>query len=59
MSRIRIYQVRGRVQQAGEWSSLQIGGHCRSRLVEMKPMLRALIAAEVDLILDDWQQRLA
>ena len=59
VSRIWVYQVRDRVQQTGQRSSFQIGGHRRSRLVEMEPMLRGWIAAEPGLTLVELQERLA
>src|SRR6266404_4401440 len=59
VSRIWVYQVRGRVKQTGQRSSFQIGGHRRSRLAEMEQVLRAWIAAEPDLTLAELQQRLA
>ena len=46
VSRIWVYQVRGREQATGVRTSLPMGGHRRSRLVEMEPVLRAWIAAE-------------
>ena len=59
VSRIWVYQVRGRVKQTGQRSSFQIGGHRRSRLAEMEQVLRAWIAAEPDLTLAELRQRLA
>jgi len=57
VSRVWVYQVRSRVQETGERGSFQIGGHRRSRLAEMEPVLRAWIAAEPDLTLAELQQR--
>ena len=59
VSRVWVYQVRGRVEKTGERSSFQIGGHRRSRLAESEPVLRAWIVAEPDLTLAELQQRLA
>ena len=59
VSRIWVYQVRGREQETGVRTSLRIGGHRRSRLVEMEPVLRAWIAAEPGLTLAELQERLA
>ena len=59
VSRIWVHQVRGREQETGVRTSLQIGGHRRSRLVEMEPVLRAWIAAQPDLTLAELQERLA
>src|SRR5208337_4594386 len=59
VSRIGVYQVRGREQETGVRTSLPIGGHRRSRLVEMEPVLRAWIAAQPDLTLAELQERLA
>src|ERR1700687_4499925 len=58
VSRVWVYQVRGREQETGVRSSFQIGGHRRSRLAEREQMLRAWIAAEPDLNLAEFQHRL-
>jgi len=58
VSRVWVYQVRDRVQETGERGSFQIGGHRRSRLAGMEPVLRAWIATEPDLTLAELQQRL-
>jgi len=58
VSRVWVYQVRDRLQETGERASFQIGGHRRSRLAAMEPVLRAWIAAEPDLTLAELQQRL-
>jgi transposase len=59
VSRIWIYQVRNRMQQTGERSSFQIGGHRRSRLAGMETVLRGWIAAKPELTLVQLQERLA
>ena len=59
VSRLWVYRVRDRQQETGVRSSFQIGGHRRSRVAEMEPVLRAWIAAEPDLTLAELQQRLA
>jgi transposase len=59
VSRVWVYQVRKRERQTGQRSSFPIGGHRRSRVAEMEPVLRAWIEAEPDLTLVELQQRLA
>lgn len=59
VGRVWVYQVRDRLQKTGERSSFQIGGHRRSRLADLEPMLRAWIKAEPDLTLVEMQERLA
>ncbi len=59
VSRLWVYRVRDRQQEAGVRSSFQIGGHRRSRLAARAQALRAWIAAEPDLTLAELQQRLA
>ena len=59
VSRIWIYQVRGRAQRTGERGSLAIGGYRRSRLAQWEQQLRAWIAEAPDLTLAELQQRLA
>jgi transposase len=58
VSRIWVYQVRGRVQKTGERSSLRIGGYRQSRLAGLEQQLRSWIAAEPDLTLTELQLRL-
>jgi transposase len=59
VSRVWVYQVRDREQKTGGRSSFQIGGHRRSRVAEMEPVLRAWIEAEPDLSLTEICERLA
>jgi transposase len=59
VSRFYVYQVRDREQATGVRSSLQIGGHRRSRLQEAEPALRCWIAAAPGLTLSELQERLA
>jgi transposase len=59
VSRVWVYQVRDRAQKTGGRSSFQIGGHRRSRVAEMEPVLRAWIEAEPDLALTEISERLA
>ena len=59
VSRVWVYQVRGRAQKSGKRTSFQIGGHRRSRVAEMEPVLRAWIEAEPDLALSELSARLA
>jgi transposase len=58
VGRVWVYQVRERMQRTGERVSFQIGGHRRSRLVEMEPVLRNWIEAQPDLTLAQLQDRL-
>ena len=59
VSRIWVYQVRGRVQRTGQRGSLAIGGYRRSKLAQSEQQLRAWIAEAPDLTLAELQQRLA
>ena len=59
VSRVWVYQVRGREQKTGQRTSFQIGGHRRSRVAEMKSVLCAWIEQEPDLSLAELCQRLA
>lgn len=59
VSRVWVYQVRGRAQKSGKRTSFQIGGHRRSRVAEMESLLRAWIEAEPDLALSELSARLA
>ncbi|MGO8734919.1 MAG: transcriptional regulator [Terriglobia bacterium] len=58
VSRVWVYRVRGREQKTGQRTSLQIGGHRRSRIAEMEPVLRAWIEKEPGLSLVELCQRL-
>jgi transposase len=58
VSRVWVYQVRGREEKTGQRSSFQIGGHRRSRVAEMEPVLRAWIEQEPGLSLAELCQRL-
>jgi transposase len=59
VSRVWVYQVRNRLKQTGQRSSLQIGGHRRSRLVGMESTLRAWLKEAGDLTLAELCARLA
>lgn len=59
VGRAWVYRVRNRLRDSGERGSLQIGGHRRSRLAPMQPMLRGWIEAEPGLTLAEMQGRLA
>jgi transposase len=59
VSRIWVYQVRGRVQRTGQRGSLAIGGYRRSKLAQSEQQLRGWIAESPDLTLVELQQRLA
>jgi transposase len=58
VSRVWVYQVRGREQKTGQRTSLQIGGHRRSRVAAMESVLRAWIEAEPGLSLAELCERL-
>jgi transposase len=58
VSRVWVYQVRGRERETGLRSSFPIGGHRRSRLAESEQLLRDWIAAQPDLSLAELRQRL-
>ena len=58
VSRIWVYQVRGRAQTTGERGSRAIGGYRRSRLAAKEQELRIWIADQPDLTLEELQQRL-
>ena len=59
VSRVWIYQVRDRERKTGHRASFQIGGHRRSRVAAMEPVLRGWIEAEPDLALAELCERLA
>lgn len=59
VGRVWVYRVRDRKQKAGLRTSLQIGGHRRSRIAELEPQLRAWIEAEPDLSLQQLCEKLA
>ena len=58
VSRVWVYQVRGRAQKTGQRTSFKIGGHRRSRVAGMEPVLRAWIEKEPGLSLVELCQRL-
>ena len=58
VSRVWVYQVRGREQKTGQRTSFQIGGHRRSRVAGLEPVLRAWIEQEPGLSLAELGQRL-
>jgi transposase len=58
VSRVWVYQVRGREQKTGQRTSFPIGGHRRSRVATMEPVLRAWIEQEPGLSLTELCQRL-
>jgi transposase len=51
--------VRSREQKTGQRTSFQIGGHRRSRIAEMEPVLRAWIEQAPGLSLVELGERLA
>jgi transposase len=51
--------LRERVLRALERGSFQIGGHRRSRLADLEPLLRSWIKASPDLTLTEMRDRLA
>jgi transposase len=59
VSRGWVYQVRDRVQETGERSSFQIGGHRRSRIAGLESEVRSWIKAEPGLSLAEICDRLA
>ena len=59
VSRVWVYQVRAREQKTGQRTSFQIGGHRRSRIAEMEPVLRAWIEQAPGLSLAELCERLA
>ena len=59
VSRVWVYQVRGRAQKTGQRTSFQIGGHRRSRIAERESVLRAWIEQEPGLSLAELGERLA
>jgi transposase len=59
IGRVWVYRVRDRKQKTGLRTSLQIGGHRRSRIAGLEPQLRAWIEAEPDLSLQQMCDRLA
>src|ERR1039458_9055560 len=58
VSRFYVYQVRDREQESGVRSSLQIGGHRRSRVEDAEPALRRWISSEPGLTLEQLRERL-
>jgi transposase len=58
VSRVWVYRVREREQKTGQRSSFPIGGHRRSRVAAMEPVLRAWIKEEPGLSLAELCQRL-
>ena len=58
VSRVWVYQVRGREQKTGQRTSFQIGGHRCSRVAEMESVLRAWIEQEPGLSLAELCERL-
>ena len=58
VSRVWVYQVRAREENTGQRTSFQIGGHRRSRIAEMEPLLRAWIEKEPGLSLAELCERL-
>jgi transposase len=59
VSRVWVYQVRGREQKTGQRTSFRIGGHRRSRIAEMEPVLRVWIEQAPGLSLAELKERLA
>ncbi len=58
VSRVWVCQVRGRERKTGQRTSFQIGGHRRSRVAAIEPVLRAWIEQEPGLSLAELVQRL-
>jgi transposase len=58
VSRVWVYQVRRRERKTGQRTSFQIGGHRRSRIAAMEPVLRAWIEQAPGLSLAELCERL-
>ena len=58
VSRVWVYQVRDRERKTGLRTSLQVGGHRRSRVADLEAVLRDWIEAEPDLALSEMCHRL-
>lgn len=58
VSRVWIYPVRGREPKTGQRTRFPIGGHRRSRVAGLEPVLRAWIEQEPGLSLAELCQRL-
>ena len=59
ISRVWVYRVREREQKTGKRTSLQIGGHRRSRVADLKSEICAWIEQEPGLSLAELCERLA
>ena len=59
VSRVWVYRVRGREQKTGQRTSFRMGGHRRSRIAAMEPVLRAWIEKAPGLSLAELCERLA
>ena len=59
VGRVWVYRVRDRKQKTGLSTSFQIGGHRRSRIAALEPLLRAWLEAEPELSLQQICDRLA
>jgi transposase len=58
VTRVWVYQVKGRFEASGERCSLMIGGYRRSRLTDKEALLRDWIKAQPDLTLAEMCERL-
>lgn len=59
VSRVWVYQIGERLRETGERWAHPIGGHRRSRIAHLEPVLRSWIRAEPDLTLAQLCERLA
>lgn len=59
VSRVWVYQVADRFKATGQRSSLQVGGHLRSRVADLEGTIRGWLKAEPDLTLAQLCERLA
>jgi len=59
VTRVWVYQVKGRYESSGERCSHRVGGYRRSRLADKESLLRGWVKAEADLTLAEMCERLA
>jgi len=59
VSRVWVYQVANRFRTTGQRSSLQVGGHRRSKIAHLESTIRDWLKAEPDLTLLELSERLA
>lgn len=59
VTRVWVYQVADRFRATGQRSSLQVGGHRRSKVADMEATIRSWLKAEPDVTLAELCERLA